>query len=79
MFISRASLSIHLRVHSGVRPYECTLCDKKFTHSNTLTAHMICHTGTKDFECEFCRKKFARGSSLSAHRKKHLNSLNNGG
>lgn len=29
-----------MRIHTGVRPYKCTHCDRAFTQSNDLTLHI---------------------------------------
>ena len=36
-------LSRHRRSHSGVKPYECSLCEKKFARSDHLSKHTKVH------------------------------------
>lgn len=36
-------LSRHRRSHSGVKPYECTMCEKKFARSDHLSKHTKVH------------------------------------
>lgn len=46
-FLSRFSrsdeLSRHRRSHSGVKPYQCIVCEKKFARSDHLSKHLKVH------------------------------------
>ena len=37
-------LSRHRRSHSGVKPYQCTVCEKKFARSDHLSKHIKVHS-----------------------------------
>ena len=39
-FAIAGALTIHKRVHSGVKPFECTYCDRKFSESSNLKKHL---------------------------------------
>ncbi|CAG5984687.1 unnamed protein product [Menidia menidia] len=40
-------LSRHRRSHSGVKPYECSLCEKKFARSDHLSKHTKIHRSSR--------------------------------
>lgn len=66
-FRIKSSMTSHLRVHLGIRTYNCEVCERKFLDITSLKRHRLLHTGEKPFTCDLCGKKFRRKHHLEQH------------
>ena len=62
---------IHMRKHTGDKPYKCFLCNEAFSCGSYLLIHLGKHSGEKPYKCIQCIKCFSMNSLLVNHLRIH--------
>ena len=65
-FTRTYSLKAHLRTHSAIRPYKCSVCSRSFLRKHDCLRHIRIHTKERPYNCA-CGKSFARQDALKRH------------
>ncbi|TMS14281.1 PR domain zinc finger protein 15 [Larimichthys crocea] len=68
---TKHALRHHMKLHKGIKEYECKECNRKFAQKVNMLKHYKRHTGIKDFMCELCGKTFSERTTLETHKLIH--------
>lgn len=71
-------LKLHfLNVHcdESERPYECTICSKRFSDCPSLNRHILIVHAEPKHECDVCKKKFKLRTELKTHMNIHTGEM----
>ncbi|XP_005107773.1 uncharacterized protein LOC101845953 [Aplysia californica] len=71
-------MSVHMEIHTDVKPYTCNLCGKGFRQSSQMKNHQVIHTSQEGRDasghwfaskkCDVCDRLFANSKCLKKHK-----------
>ena len=68
VLLKLGNLKSHMRIHTNEKPYECDVCEKRFSRSDDLKDHVRIHTNERPYECDVCEKRFRESGNLQKAR-----------
>jgi uncharacterized Zn-finger protein len=58
-------------VHTGEKPFACSVCNYRASRASSLWRHERTHTGEKPFACSMCSYRASQAAHLRRHERTH--------
>lgn len=80
-YLKLSNLKAHMIIHTDLKPFNCSICDRKFTQARAYACHLRTHAISdknpnkthlnKSFTCNVYGKNYSNSSNLKSHLRLH--------